>query len=961
MTLISKLSENLKLFIDPNNLLGLAKTLKRVITLPNRYPSMVLLTTGCVIAFQFEPVRSRLSKLITPTVNKLLDSSRKGMGISPAFMRREFRKAQLIPNKPIKDHTHGRCAALRKTANTFITMFASALRLTPYSLQKSKREAGQLGSRIWYWYKDTEVSPTVDRVPNRPIITITDTDYYMDMNYILADYAAPTIISTLQPDSVAKLSSEYTYTFNTSNQIVYNVDGGARYKHKLWDYNHDLLLAQKTFFGIAYKSVIFQVEHKRLDDDHHLVFLAPIGIWQGIPAFLTQLFLTTDNTPRLERLNVYADGFTKLDVRHKSKSHISIGRPGAYSCATLDHGVYDACLCTSNTTSGQMHHGSLQMLLRDKGEDPIHTALLVQYFRQYKNVLPGITRIDLPAEPSVHQYQLEPPTYQPDAQPAVIAYMAPIIDTAYAPMRTLANEKASIMGRVTKPQAKACKAVMTPDIHSYMEEFLENFDYCDNQLASTETVYEIQNRPNQVQILDVPHATTSIKNSYQAVMKAEVYGDPKDPRNISVTDSRLKLIYSRIIYGLKDAMKQRWNAVGMKPREIAERMTMIARNARFIQITDYSRYDGHISIVARELEKRFLTRTFSPELTEVVLAAHEANYNCNGYTRKGHKYIQGTSRASGSPETSTFNTLLNAFVGFMAGRIDGMTTTESWNNLGLYCGDDGVTADISAEAYSKASEKMGLVLKQNTVERGHIGVMFLSRHYSPNIWTGDNTSMTDVPRALRQFTVTPKIDAAPISKLLEKARGYLLTDRQTPILGNFIRKIEQLNGDEILPSEDTMAIRRYTTTEVSEDQYPNEVGYWADEIVARQLREFGFCSDSFEDYLGNATSLEDILRIPACHPHIAPKIKHNVVINGMVHMVPPSVKEIPTQHETSRMIEKDNESKEVKEPEQLDPHIVSTISKMNCDTIRDLQRKKGRCRRKSKSRTTHTWAAKVRD
>jgi len=112
-------------------------------------------------------------------------------------------------------------------------------------------------------------------------------------------------------------------------------------------------------------------------------------------------------------------------------------------------------------------------------------------------------------------------------------------------------------------------------------------------------------------------------------------------------------------------------------------------------------------------------------------------------------------------------------------------------------------------------------------------VKFLARYYSPGVWHGDVNSCCDLPRQLVKFHLTTSLPdtITPAMKLCEKARSFLESDANTPVLGVLCQVAMKLCGDQPRVRE---LVRWDTEAEVSE-RYPNEPQPWMTEYATSAL------------------------------------------------------------------------------------------------------------------------------
>jgi len=259
----------------------------------------------------------------------------------------------------------------------------------------------------------------------------------------------------------------------------------------------------------------------------------------------------------------------------------------------------------------------------------------------------------------------------------------------------------------------------------------------------------------------------------------------------------------------------------------------------------------------------------------------------NAVATFGTWYETAFSRASGSPETSLFNSLVNAFVAYAAlrGTRRGglfLTPAMAFDALGIYGGDDGLTADVDAKVYVKAASRIGQELTVEPVKRGNMGVKFLARVYSPDVWFGDMNSCCDLPRQLCKIHVSVPMSntVSPTVKLLEKVRSFSLSDEHTPILGLLCATVIDLHGGPILPDANTTPMRHWLGHFDKEVQYVNEPASWMMDYAVSALPDFDW--KTFHNWMAEVKTFTDVLAAPLCMEPIAAKSAVPVVVDGEV-------------------------------------------------------------------------------
>jgi hypothetical protein len=170
-----------------------------------------------------------------------------------------------------------------------------------------------------------------------------------------------------------------------------------------------------------------------------------------------------------------------------------------------------------------------------------------------------------------------------------------------------------------------------------------------------------------------------------------------------------KVEYSRYTLAAAETLKQQpWYAFGRVPRDIAIRVGEICGTSttKSVIISDFSRFDGRVSSVMRDIEKEFMTRLFAKDYHPELLLLMADQQSRIARTTNGIFYNTYWTRLSGSPETSLFNSLANAYISFNA-LAKTYPLEEAWNKLGIYGGDDGLTPDLDSQIFRDVAEEFG--------------------------------------------------------------------------------------------------------------------------------------------------------------------------------------------------------------------------------------------------------------
>jgi len=810
--------------------------------------------------------------------------------LKPETIRTNFNDITMPTFKADPDHTHGYAAADRSAASKFIDRLANLTGRTAYFVQKSRADErnGRLGSRTFYWTKDLTTKPEPMEFPEAPLVAMVDVDQYIDMPSFLCENVHPTILYTVQPDQVSKVTQNYSYTFDSTNQLNYNVTGGAIYKHHVWNYSTDHLIAVQTQFGITTKVASYLVDRRSTSPDHELIMLTPIGSWTGLSAIYYVKWLAGK---RLTRLSVVTEnGFTRLMTSSLGGVRISTGRPCNYASATVDAVVDDTIAGIARSSDYVL---TLPQVMSYTDGNRIVAVPLLEYHRSKTNHKADVV---CPVPVSTRRYQFNPKIYDPKAKPTMVGFMSPLVNGAFAPDRTPGNEEQCMEGRVNS--VKPGILPLTPFLAHAMDEFCKCLiPDSERQTLSPTDDDEVLNRqakPTQRRLFAAMHGMLP-KRIINMFMKAEPYANVKDPRAISVTNTVDKRQYSRYMYAFEKILKaQSWYAFSRTPQEIAQRVVEVLMYADTASNTDFNRFDGHGSNLMRDLEKQLLLRAFRVEHHQELLDLHKAQYGLKAYATfddpnsgRPLSYQTDYTRASGSPETSLFNTLVNAFTAFLALRmtkVDGvhLTPEEAFERLGIYGGDDGLTADVDPKTYTKAATMLGQVLTIEPVKRGEPGIKFLARIYSPDVWFGDANTMCDVKRQVVKFHVTVRMNSnvTPRMKLLEKIRSFSLSDYETPIIGDLCQAVSRIYSQPILENKYTAPIQTWLSRYDLKNQYENKRADWMIAHTEQVLPEFEY--KRFLQWCERVQTLDQVLQSPMYMAPIPAKSEIPVVVDDTV-------------------------------------------------------------------------------
>ncbi len=812
-------------------------------------------------------------------LSEVLWRTKRDCRVAHSVMRAELADTVMPKVNVVANHTHGEAAALRTTAIQFARLYAAKLGLKPYSVQRSAADerAAVDGDRVYYWGKDFIVRPKLWHMDPGDLAMLIDVDYYIDMPFYLASTITPVLLYTFIPDAVAGGDKGYVYTFDGNNNLHLQVCGGAEYKHQLWNYGVDNLIARHRpwWSPIPLQAQTFLVDKRMVGPNRYVVVLTPTAHWGLLTAWLTWFI----DGPLLERLHpVVHPEWLQLRVLAMNGMMVSTARVSTHTAVNLTSEQYDAVIAINNISKVALPVQAIVQVLpnRDKA------AILCDFFRSTtRRKCPTV----YPVAEGLRRYQVMNRPYDDTAKPNLVPFMSPLYHGAFSPDNCTGTDRAAVQLRMKDVQNSV---VVTPYLLTHMHAFVEQLVPVPYVLAPTDTneVFDRLERPIQKDGFFRAAGAMLMKAVMRMFVKKEAYGDCKAPRPICTINDVDKVEYAMYIYAYLSYLKTiRWYVFGKKPCEIADCVTAICTSAKYIVKDDCDKMDGRINNLCRDLDRMIFMRLFHPRYHKALSEIMRRQHNLPAVTRNGVVFKTDNNRLSGSFETSPFNTHIAAFIHFSAFMSLGFTKHEAWAKLGLYGGDDGITADLPVEYLEQSAERVGQSIKAVKVERGQLGVEFLARMYSPAVWEGQNDSCSDIRRQISKLHVTVNLPpyVTPKMRLIEKARAYMYMDANTPILGEFCARVMQLATQEELAlltqfAQELQVVIPWSAKTDPQSHYPNE-NYlnWMHAIVLRDLP--GWDNEMFQAHL-KCDNLDDLMKPPLCHEIVEPTPKIPVFVDG---------------------------------------------------------------------------------
>lgn len=859
---------------------------------PKRSGCVLALMGGVSLYFRWKLRDPNYAQVIR---SKIIDCLSKKVDFD---FRSEFRAAVINPVNPHfrSSHSHPTAAAIRTNCNQTLDDYVLRTGRNVYSVSMSAADerAGHKGNRYYWHHKDLAYDFRDDKLSQSDVIKMSDTGYYLD----LPDYmhGHELVLYEIDPVRAASSTADASYRFDEEGCLVEMVQGDAKYRHALWNLHTDHVLV-RTWLG-AWVYLVEKILHPE-HPNYRMIGLFPRRFVWNPAAWLLEF-------PKLERRKVVNNGWAVIDSLHNDSRnygvfYTSIAKVGDSHDAFLPKEV----LTTIISRLGVVKHlelGGIEAFLEFEMKDTRYVTwqetkqsvktmatVIMEYFkagspRAFDKLSAPRTDVFTPINKHYRPLTDAP---KPTMRSVLPPGLAPIIGGGVCPSKSAASEFAAVQGRISNVR----NDVKPPGrFIGYAREFVRIV--VPDRLMHTgvpvdiDEVFRRQSRPTQVSLLqrclDWWRGQRMINKFF---VKREAYGKINNPRVISTMSETFKCEYSSYLYSLTDNIvkRQPWYAFGRTPNELVEYISARAMRANTAIASDFSFYDGTISMFLREyVEAPILLRYFEPKHGRVVVELHASQCDSPGVGTFGTKAPTGPYRRSGSPETSAHNSLDAAFIAYCAMREAKVSPSDAYANLGLYGGDDGVSFDLDPAILERTAEKLGMSLKTETLNRGD-PIPFLGRVWF-NAWTGDTTSIADVPRQAQKLHLTTQADTVSVADVLRsKADGLALTDARTPILGVWALRVKALTTPSKLGQEEWS----WFAQQGAIFKQPDEDTCYS--FTAKNWNIDSAAIDLAEKHILNARTLDELFPTTPFHqPGTAPKIA--AIMGGEIHKPPPSAK-----------------------------------------------------------------------
>jgi len=716
--------------------------------------------------------------------------------------------------KRTSSHSHPVAARIRTEMNWAIDDIISSVDRRCYSVSMSAADerAGHAGNRMFYTAKDLAYPYRNDPLKVDDVIKMSDTGYYVDLPTYLDGH--PVLLYEHVPYRAGGKCADGRYRIGSAGELRQEMIGGAKYEHAMWDFEHDNVYVRR-WYG-AYEYLIEKLSHPDFPQ-YRIIGLFPRRFIFNPVAWLI-------SGPTLQRRNaVQGDWvvtrFLRADDGGAGQEYVSIA-PVDSTVETFLPVEVLTNLLMAHDSGIKLDFGSVELMLERqsglpewklwKSEMPnlAHCARLVTQFvnsNQSLKKFGDLTSLNVKTHsftPTALKQDLV--VYKPTMKSIVPDGREPLVSGSLCPTSGKPSENAAVEGRIRD----VVNGKEPPRIYRhYVEEFVKLLVPEANKLVPTDVGELDERMPRPTQRAITKRALDWLDcqaNVVKAFVKREAYQAANYPRVISTMPASHKTRYACYIYSLTDAIKQqKFYAFGKTPGMLEMAIGRVLSRAKWACATDFSKFDGTVSPFLRWFEQRVLTRAFARRFHPEVLKLHRMQVSMPLITRNGVRNQPGNHRGSGSPETTAMNTLENAFVSFCAFRLMAYSPEESFEALGLYGGDDGLSCDVDPKCLLRAATDLGLELKPVLCNRGD-NIPFLGRIWY-NAWTGDTASTCDFARQLTKLHLTTTTAMGFKDVLVAKALGFYHSDCDTPLVGDWARQVLRLAGVSSESIKDRMA------------------------------------------------------------------------------------------------------------------------------------------------------------
>jgi hypothetical protein len=693
-------------------------------------------------------------------------------------------------------HSHGESAAERTAVTGSIDDWIISNGFEVYSIAASGRDKDTLGYHQYYMPRDFITPPVNRKINGNDIIKVVDVDYYLDLPRWLG-YGRPMVLYTFMPMKVSGTVDDGHFTIK-DDVVTYNVNGGATYEHRLWNIARDWIITDH-WWGCQISSI----ETRHVSEHRRVVMITPsYRVYGPFWWFIGQY------KDRLCYRKISKDGVNRLDTMDKQgKRMVSIGLEGKYTSVELPYDLFEAIKVRRKETKNPEIHTVerylMQTVFKEHFPQPSVTAAILHGILsvadpQPRELLPrGGTQYLLRTFQAVGTTSDYLVTEDGKRYGRVVG--TPIINTeseALVARDSYNNDLLSVQGRVIKPH----NDVIPPSKYNQWAGEFVRFLIPQPHTGipwTVDRIIEMQNRPTQRARSDKSKnwLETDDTTTISGFMKHEASSKLSEPRMISAVTNRQTLLLATYVYGFVEGVlkHQPWYAPGKTPEQVTRQIMIIARRGPRISQTDYHRFDASVSLwsqcrIVRACMLRWVHDTHRSHLANLI----DAEIHANARTKHGIMFALAGIVVTGSSKTALGNSLINTSNDYFAARHT-MSPLDSFDSLGIYCGDDGDSTNDPTSIQLVASD-LGMQIDCQIAREGD-AVKFIGRVFL-DPWTTP-ASVQDPLRTIGKLHVSTSSRSVPDHvALFNRASGYLELDPNAPITSAWCkRQLRQLRRD----------------------------------------------------------------------------------------------------------------------------------------------------------------------
>lgn len=654
---------------------------------------------------------------------------RKNTSIRGHFMRYQWTKDLIDLSKLPCNHSHPDAAGERDELSLRVTDFIEKTNGLRYDISMSRREirSGVDGERFYYSPGDLSCPVMQSEITDNHVVTLCDVDYYLtETEFVGKVFGRKVLMNTFVPSALSGTIPNGRFHYVDANTVETVINGGARYYHKLYEYD-------KSFLTIRQwpRICFYNVDIVVINEHRNVVLLTPFAITFDPFGFAWWWLEAGRYSLRHDHVTRHGNVLTSRYLRDK-KYYRSMMTVGDTVSVEIPERTFLAIKILFDVAKSS-NVSDVEKFLRLQKFTPLQSAEFAPIiFRTLKQI--GIdSTLSVGASTSVGDSDstwsvgTAAPAYDTvvdgglatdnEVRACNVSVVPPVVlNGGPSPVESYNNDLACVQQRVIAPHN-----VLEPDgLQCYAKEFLELLVRIDvvgcGVPWTSDSVMEKQDRPLQRHRSELQRHWRNDFLVVKAFQKKETYAKVSAPRNISTVTPSHTVGLSRFTYPFKKNILDYfdWYMPCRAPCEIVRRVRNYVQHRETVDCTDYSSFDGTNSRWLREnVELAAYLRWYPSEYHNEIRGYINAELDAAAVTSHGVRYKPDGSRLSGSPLTTDGNTMLNAFASYCGYRLAGFEPKRSFNTIGPKYGDDSIE-DVRCQL-DEVCRRIGFSIKHEVV------------------------------------------------------------------------------------------------------------------------------------------------------------------------------------------------------------------------------------------------------